>query len=201
MKKLFQLSVLVTGLGINLISYAQDVAVPNEINLFIKPNTTVIAYKAVDLNADSLQDAIIVLERPSQSNANPFNEHQRTLLILQRNIKGQLIEVAKNDKVVQCARCGGTQDPFVADEAFEFGKNWFSLTQESSSGTKHNSIYTFTLLKDKRWYLKRVETNRTVNTKAGIDVIKRVKTYPKNFSKILFSQFDPSSFARQYKFN
>lgn len=201
MNNLIKITLLTFGFTLGAWTHAQNTVIPDEIKPFVEPNTQLLTYKAVDLNGDKRQDAIIVLEKPSNSNVDPFTEYPRTLIVLQRNSKGRLVVSARNNKIIQCQRCGGSQDPFVPDDAFNFGNKWFSITQESYGGTITNSTYTFQLHKDNRWYLKKFENNRTVNTKQGIDVVKKERRYPKDFSKITFARFNPVVFARRYQLN
>ena len=169
---------------------------PLELRTFVH-QYHVVSFTPFDLDADGDLDALLVLERAAdKTNATGFT--QRSLLILERDAKGVLKKVAENKHIIQCARCGGSKDPFSSDDAFKFGHKWFSVYQESFAGNQHNSTYTFRKLKDGRWYLARFENNRTVSTDAGVDLITHIKTYPKDFLKVRFERFNPDVFAKRY---
>ena len=160
----------------------------------------VVSFTPFDLEADGDSDALLVLEKAAdKTNATGFT--QRRLFILERDAKGVLRKVAENKHIIQCARCGGSKDPFSSDDAFKFGHKWFSVYQESFAGNQHNSTYTFRKLKDGLWYLVRFENNRTVSTDAGVDLVSHIKNYPKDFSKIRFERFKPDVFAKRYHLN
>ena len=191
-------------LTISFVASAQE-GIFNKSQLSLELRTFVRQYHMVsftpfDLDADGDLDALLVLERAAdKTNATGFT--QRRLLILERDAKGVLKKAAENKHIIQCARCGGSKDPFSSDDAFKFGHKWFSVYQESFAGNQHNSTYTFRKLKDGLWYLVRFENNRTVSTDAGVDLVSHIKNYPKDFSKIRFERFNPDVFAKRYHLN
>src|SRR5689334_6240281 len=77
-----------------------------DVQPFVEKNTTVLAVERGDLNRDTREDAILVLEP-----ADP--DQPRPLLILVRNEKGTLRLTKRSAKAVLCRNCGGIMgDPF-----------------------------------------------------------------------------------------
>ena len=105
--------------------WGDDNEIPGEIIPFIEPNTKVLSVEKADLNGDSREDYLVVLEKAKSDPESP-NDYDRPLIILVRTKASTLRLAARNDKLVRCEACGGMQgDPFqgvdIMGQSFKVG--------------------------------------------------------------------------------
>lgn len=161
----------------------------NELDQFVMPDTKVLAAQKGDLNADSLQDIVLLLESTEKSDEAKLGDGvNRSLALLVRDLSGNLRKAAENDRIVPCRRCGGTSgDPFGY---IRVGRGSFMVLIEGGSRERWSSEFAFKYSDDlKHWLLSSVK-HMVVDTITGQD--KAVDLGQDDFGIIEFEQFDPS---------
>ena len=183
---------LVVSIMLSAVALGQEtetVKVPAEVKRFVKDLSIPIALESADLNGDGRKDYILVLERANpEMDDDGFPINQRPLLILVRGQDGKLTEAKRNEKIVSCSECGGSQgDPF---QGFDVGPNTFTVKHSGGSGMRWSSHWIFNYSKaDQTWRLVRSEVE-TFSSGDPEKVDKKVKR-PEDFGKIDIADFDP----------
>lgn len=181
-----------------LIIAAQDneIKIPSEVAPFIEKGTKAIALAGGDLNGDSREDFILVLEKEDPAkDENDFPVNQRPLLILARGADGKLTLAKRNERVIMCSACGGVfGDPF---EGVEVAKNSFTVDHYGGSNWRWKFLYKFNYSRiDKTWQLVRVE-ELSYHTSDPDKVKTKIYTPPKDFGKIDVADFDPENYLKK----
>lgn len=197
-------SVLIVGIlsfySTVLLAAETDLAsLPVELKAHVAPNTVPIFFAKADLNGDTREDAILVLEvqsqPPKQDSETDVEGNPRLLLILTRNAEGVLLEAKRNAKLVYCSSCGGVMgDPFQSVEA---GLKTFTVSHYGGSSWRWTADYQFNYSrKDQTWQLVRVEES-SFHASVPDKVEHKRYTPPKDFGKIDIADFDPEHWKGQ----
>jgi len=187
-----------------LLAAETDLAsLPVELKAHVAPNTVPIFFAKADLNGDTREDAILVLEaqpqpqpQPPQQDPEAYVEgNPRILLILISNAEGVLVEAKRSAKLVYCSTCGGVMgDPFQGVEA---GLKTFSVSHYGGSSWCWTADYQFNYSrKDQTWQLVRVEES-SFHASVPDKVEHKRYTPPKDFGKIDIADFDPEHWKGQ----
>jgi hypothetical protein len=132
---------------------------------FVPPTYKIRASAKADLNRDSVQDVVLVLEHKALTYAN----QSRRVYVLTGIAKTDQYKVADGgDNVGLCAECGGVTggDPFHAVTAAE-GK--FTIEQIGGSKERWNFDITFEYdVTAQKWFLERVVSNKNKHNKTTI---------------------------------
>lgn len=135
------------------------------IESFVPPTYKIRASAKADLNRDSVEDVVLVLEHRALTFAN----QSRRVYVLTGIAKTNQYRVADGgDNVGLCAECGGATggDPFNAVTATT-GK----FTIEQIGGSKERWHFDITFEYDataQKWFLERVVSNKNKNNKQTI---------------------------------
>lgn len=156
---------------------------PKALLSHIDAGTKVRDFKTVDLNGDSLDDYLLVIER---------EDGTRTLKIITKQANGQLLLAKSNDAVVYCRDCGGALgDPF---ESISTKSKSFTVRHFGGSGYRWSVATTFNYSRrDQTWQLVRVEESE-FHVQHPDQMERQIYTPPKHFGKIDFADFDPNDF-------
>jgi hypothetical protein len=156
-----------------------------DVEPFVEKNTTILAVERGDLNRDSREDAVLVLdpEDPDQP---------RPLLLLLRGTDGTLKLAKRSDKAVGCRQCGGIMgDPF---QSVTIGKGRFTIEHYGGSSWRWSSSTTFAWSRRyQSWQLVRVE-KASFHASDPSSEEKSVHTPPRDFGLIDLSEFDPENY-------
>jgi hypothetical protein len=132
---------------------------------FVPPTYKIRASAKADLNRDSVEDVVLVLEHKALTYAN----QSRRVYVLTGIAKTDQYRVADGgDNVGLCAECGGVTggDPFNAVTAAT-GK--FTIEQIGGSKERWNFDITFEYdATAQKWFLERVVSNKNKNNKQTI---------------------------------
>jgi hypothetical protein len=132
---------------------------------FVPPTYKIRASAKADLNRDSVEDVVLVLEHKALTFAN----QSRRVYVLTGIAKTDQYRVADGgDNVGLCMECGGVTggDPFNAVTA-SYGK----FTIEQIGGSKERWSFDITFEYDatvQKWFLERVVSNKNKNNKQTI---------------------------------
>ncbi|MEN9609818.1 MAG: hypothetical protein RLZZ628_632 [Bacteroidota bacterium] len=132
---------------------------------FVPPTYKIRASAKADLNRDSIEDVVLVLEHKALT----YADQCRRVYVLTGIAKSDQYRVADGgDKVGLCAECGGATggDPFNAVTASN-GK----FTIEQIGGSKERWNFNITFEYDaaaQKWFLDRVVSNKNKNNKQTI---------------------------------
>jgi hypothetical protein len=132
---------------------------------FVPPTYKIRASAKADLNRDSVEDVVLVLEHKALTYAN----QSRRVYVLTGIAKTEQYRVADGgDNVGLCMECGGATggDPFNAVTAAT-GK--FTIEQIGGSKERWNFDITFEYdAPAQKWFLERVVSNKNKNNKPTI---------------------------------
>lgn len=186
---------------------------PHAIRPFVSDGASPLLLADADLNGDGLQDFLLVLQlpkaRPSDAEEQGLDagdadgaqagqdadESTRALLILVSEPSGTLKEVKRNDRIIDCARCGGRKDGFAG---VSVGFETFTVINSgNASGGSSVAEYTFNYSRrDRTWQLVRIKYTTYEMGDSGNDVESEEVTVlrpPKDFGKIDVADFDPGA--------
>ncbi|WP_157572699.1 hypothetical protein [Nevskia soli] len=148
---------------------------PQEIMPFVESNSTPIELESNDFNGDGRSDYLLVVEDDAG---------RRALLILIRQSTGTLILAGRNEKIIECSACGGTEPD--AFDGIDARYKSFVIYNSSGDATSHLShSYSFR-------YSKRDETWELV----AVDEDGARYTPPTDFGLIKFDEFDGNYLGR-----
>jgi hypothetical protein len=92
-------------------SFSQpNTKLPAEAKPFVLNGYEPLDYVTGDINADGLQDGLLLLKQTGEDTID--TEPLRPLLILTRNNNKQLQLAQRNDSLIMCHSCGGAFDPY-----------------------------------------------------------------------------------------
>ena len=176
-------------LGLLLASLLQG-DVPSEIQPFVEKGTTALAIERADLNRDSREDVVLVLEPEDP-------DQPRPLLLLVRDAKGALQLAKRSAKAVLCRDCGGIMgDPF---QSIHVEKGRFTIEHYGGSSWRWSANYTFGWSRrDQSWQLVRVESSSFHATEPE-RMETTIETPPKHFGLIDVTDFDPADYLGKGK--
>ncbi|WP_292933016.1 hypothetical protein [Noviherbaspirillum sp.] len=145
-----------------------------------------------DIIGDGNKEVIYIV-KDSDENSETYGN--RTFLIAKRNLDGYEV-LAKSDKVILCATCGGPSgDPL---EGIEFLKSGFVIRQHGGGWDRWITSYTFKYSKrDRTWQLVKAVDGYYSSDESKSSAFRPVtKTYtpPHDFGKILINEFDPDDY-------
>ncbi len=110
----------------------------NQHLLFIPKGYTVLDSAFGDLNKDAYTDLLLIL-RSDTENMNP--DTTRPIVVLAGSAGGAFRLLARGDRAVLCANCGGVHgDPY---EAITIKNGFFSIEHYGGSGWRWTRIITF----------------------------------------------------------
>lgn len=141
-----------------------------------------------DLTGQGNTAALVVLEHPA-GNSSARESPLRTLLLVARDAQGQLRILAKNDKIVPCARCGG-----VAGDPYSYSRvvpGRFTVVTEGGSREHWWNEFHFKYASEiNDWILQKVV--RGVSD-AATGRKKQINLSARTLGAIKLNEFDPSS--------
>lgn len=139
---------------------AQGKRLPDELKPFLLTGHEMLDFATGDLNGDKRSDVILILKRTGEDSLSE-EDYLRPLLILTRQVNGQLKLVVRNDSAILCRRCGGVfGDPY---QQTEISNNGFRFYFYGGSAWRWTSQYDFTWRPSKNnWMLVR-ETQGSFN--------------------------------------
>lgn len=162
----------------------------DELNQFVEPNTKVLFSQSGDLNADGVQDAVLILDHVGVDDELLGEGAFRSTVLLVRDVAGKLRKARQNNKIVPCARCGG-----VAGDPFGYvrvEKGVLTVFNEGGSREHWSAEYTFQYSAGAEdWMLEKI-TRNAIDTMTMQD--KSITLSQKEFGVIGFEEFDPSQF-------
>lgn len=201
-RRILKLIRLITAsLMLALVATAQTdaVKVPDEVKPFIDEGTIPIALETGDLNSDGRQDFILVSSAVVPENAS-YEEGAggRSVLLLVRDVGGNLDLAARNDRVVLCRNCGGVfGDPF---SGVTIRGTRFMVSNYGGSNSRWSYEYTFAWSRrDSTWQLVRVQESSFHALDPRHTTRTHIYTPPKDFGLINFADFDPDNFKGKGK--
>jgi hypothetical protein len=153
------------------------------------PALRVLGVAGGDVNLDGRHDAVAVVEPSTPVSGDLGEGPARRVVILLRALDGGLMEAASNDKLVACARCGGTWgDPFAGVSA---GEGSFTLATEGGSREHWSNEYVFAYDAGTRaWMLARA-SRRVTDTIDGRQVA--LELDPAKTGPVPFQHADPDA--------
>ena len=184
----FRVLISLCGVALALTASAQPTSElpPVELLPLIPSGTEYLAHAVGDLDGDSRQDYVLVVEKQTP------DERQRLLLVIIRQPDGSLVSRKNNERIVLCSECGGVfGDPFAGITA---GKKTFTVQHYGGSAWRWGSEYQFNYSnRDDTWQLVRV---KTFSFHTSDPEKQEVKTYrpPRDFGLIDIADFDPENF-------
>lgn len=154
---------------------------------FIEQNDTLLARKDFDLLGDRSQQSVLIVRHsePAASQVYPCE-----LLVLKQSA-GAYSVTARSDKVVDCF----FND--IAKNATDLSDNLTLSTGHITyvnQGAKSSTTYTFSYASESgNWRLLNAESNYSIPSETSDDLnsYREFVEYPKDFSDIPLSQFDP----------
>lgn len=166
---------------------ADPPAAMDDIASLIPAGAEVLAESRGDINADGVPDVVLALEQvPAEGGV---SEPVRSLLLLVGSADGGLRSVARNDRIIPCATCGGSLgEPSIHLIA---GDGAFTLVTEGGTGALWSNEYTFKHEGDSRWMLESIV--ETTHSRTGSENTRRALT-PDEFGRLEFTAFDPRAF-------
>ena len=182
--------------SLTLAAQDDELKVPAEVAPFVESGTKAIALEKGDLNGDTREDFILVLEKENPAkDQDEFPVNQRPLLILLRGADGKLSLAKRNERIVMCSQCGGVfGDPFAAVVA---GRNTFSVEHYGGSNWRWQYSYKFNYSRiDKTWHLVRVQ-EQSFHTSNPNKAKTNIYTPPRHFGKIDIADFDPENYLKK----
>jgi hypothetical protein len=148
----FRILISLCGVTLALTASAQPTSKlpPAELLPLIPTGTEYLAHAVGDLNGDSRQDYVLVVEKQTP------DELQRLLLVIIRQPDGSLVSRKDNGRIVLCGKCGGIfGDPFVGVTA---SRKTFTVHHYGGSAWRWGSEYQFNYSsRDDTWQLVRVK--------------------------------------------
>lgn len=141
-----------------------------------------------DLTGEGKVAALVLLDHPADD-SRAGEGASRTLLLVTRDAQGQLQTLAQNDKIVPCARCGGTAgDPYSYSRV---APGRFTVVTEGGSREHWWNEFNFKYVpKLNTWVLEKAVRGVT-DTATGRK--KRINLSPKTLGVVKLNDFDPSS--------
>ena len=138
-----------------------------------------------DLNNDAYIDAIVVLKHQDEEKIN--KDKARPLMLFLGQVDGDFKLHKRNDKLVDCFRCGGAMgDPF---QDIVIKKGYFSLEYYGGSAWRWSKVVTFRYNKEQKdWFLHRIGEHY-FNASDPEKVTKKMKTN-KDFGVLPFDKVD-----------
>ena len=110
-----------------------------ELQSFVLDGHVILDYIKGDLNADGLEDVILITK--AKTEAETYDEAPRPLILLIRDENGKLSIRRRNIKTVYCYSCGGAMgDPY---QRLVIKGNYFSIEHYGGSNWKWEKIITF----------------------------------------------------------
>jgi uncharacterized protein YecT (DUF1311 family) len=154
---------------------------------FSTGGSKILAYQIGFITNNDLPDVVLVLD-PPDSGKEPNNGPARIVVLLTRNAGGQLQKVAQNDKIVPCAKCGGTHmdDPF---SFMRIAKNRFFIITDGGSRERWSDTYVFEYSAARKDYILS-DVRRRISDDLS-DKNKKIDLSSKDFGSINLSSFDP----------
>jgi hypothetical protein len=200
-KRLFSTCIFVTvfvPLCVSALAQEDDLKVPAEVKPFIEKGFVANALEAADLNGDGTKDYVLVVNKPRDEKAqyDDIGDEPRQTLILVSDSAGKLSLAARNDRVAFCRGCGGVfGDPFAGITA-KPGR--FTVMNYGGSNDRWSDEYTFAYSKrDRTWQLVRAEESIFRATDPNRTMRTHIRTPPKDFGLINFTDFDPENYRRK----
>ena len=176
-----------------------EIAVPNEVKLFVEKGKIAIALERGDLNADGRPDILLVTSEFVAEGAEwEEGAGARSVMILIREPNGALKLAARNDEIVYCRNCGGVfGDPFAG---VDVKGTRFTVNNYGGSNDRWSYSYTFNYSRrDKTWQLVRVVDESFHSLDPKNTTKRRVYTPPKSFGLINFADFEPDNYLGKGK--
>ncbi|MCX7877270.1 MAG: hypothetical protein N2510_01365 [Ignavibacteria bacterium] len=162
---------------------------PEYLIKFIPDGYSVLDTAEGDLNLDNISDIILVLKQNGEDTLSDSEDKpiKRPLLILIRNLNGELKPERRNDNTVLCYVCGGMiGDPY---SGITIKDGFFSVEHFGGSATRWTRIITYKYSsEDNEWYLHKDGTE-SFNASDPTKVKSYMKT-TKDFGKIKFEEFN-----------
>jgi hypothetical protein len=161
----------------------------DDLNAFARDGAKLLDSQKGDLNGDGVADALLVLDPPVSGEEKLGEGPPRTVVLLARSASGHLEQVARNDRIVPCANCGGISgDPYGYTRLESAG---FTIVNGGGGREHWTDEFTFKYSAEhKGWLLEKVM--RRV-TDRETDAEKRLDLTAKEFGLVRFEVFDPST--------
>jgi len=169
---------------------------PSEIAPFIEPKTYIGDWKTADLNGDGLNDYIVVLKEQTKAPYDPLRATKPPVVLIVIRQPDHTLKLDKRSDRAICSKCGdlapGKHNGLLQVTA---SKRTFSISLQVAGGPRwfYDDTFVFGYSKrDHTWQLVRIETNQTRvdDDNPPTDI----RTPPKDFGKIDFSDFNPDDF-------
>lgn len=157
-------------------------------NYFDERGVEVIGQYDGDLNADGMDDRILVLANENESNSKEGDDaYYRRIIVLLGVKTGGFKKVAESKKIVLCKSCGGMMgDPFTN---VEISPPFFTISHYGGSAWRWSQDITFKYnKKNNEIYLDKISYSTFHASEPNQQKV-RVET-KKNFGFVPFSKFD-----------
>lgn len=168
---------------------------PKEVRVFVEAGTKPIYLMKADLNADALEDYLLITEDLAPFFDEDGGEHfPRHLSLLVRNGEDELVNKASNSEVVLDAQSGGMLgDPF---QGIQVEDSTFTVILYGGSARRWSYRYQFEYSAEQEdWLLARVDTDSYHVNESSQD--SKTFTAPEDFSPISFADFSPDKWKAQ----
>jgi hypothetical protein len=168
---------------------SQGTATMTDVDSFVPAGMKAMETLRGDLTGAGHSDALLIVSAPAKPGEKLGEGAPRTVVLVVQDENGDLREVARNNKIVPCARCGGLAgDPYGYAR---IDKAAFLISVSGGSRERWAEDYSFRYdPAQQTWLLDRVV--REV-TDTETDANKRTELTSKEFGSIAFASFDPAS--------
>jgi hypothetical protein len=161
----------------------------NELAQFLLPGHEVLDFQKGDINADGLEDGILVQKAIDELEAYEVSGQPvpRPLMLLLRQQDGALKLAARNDQLVYCVECGGMMgDPY---QGITIKGNYFSIEHMGGSAWRWSHIITFKYNPKKQgWYLHKDGSQSFHAADPDSTMEEKIKT-TKDFGELNFTDY------------
>jgi hypothetical protein len=161
----------------------------NELVLFLLPGHEVLDFQKGDINADGLEDVILVQKAIGELETYEVSGQPapRPLMLLLRQPDGALKLAARNDQLVYCVECGGMMgDPY---QGITIKGNYFSIEHFGGSAWRWSHIITFKYNPNKQgWYLHKDGSQSFHAAYPDSTMEEKIKT-TKDFGEVHFTDY------------
>lgn len=138
-----------------------------------------------DINNDKLADLVVVLHNKQEDTIHSRNIRRPLLLLLNNGDKTYKL-AGRNDRVVHCAHCGGSFDPY---SGITIRNCYFSIEHYGGLSMRWTHIVTFRYsAKDHNWLLHK-DGSTYFHSSAPDKVKTEIKTV-KQFGRVLFKDYN-----------